>query len=309
MNDRLLLIFSGLLLCLAGLPAPAGAAGTAPPDDLGESHSFDRSDYVFGEFGNITLIIRNLCGEEVRIGSVLVRTDWQQSNESYPGQILQDRVLEASGGSLACRIAFRVPGFVNAVDHAWNISVKYAKGPPASPNLTWRSENLTDLRVSDFEVVAAPDSMTVTAGQVADITVTVWGRNDFKKTVALQYRAFRDVDDDHQIWGLCYPGWINGPGVSHAFIRTNTSTPAGKYRVSVQGSCDEGYTFWGQQEMKGTYRHTHVVLEVKPPPRAFVDISANCAAQLGIGAVVILAAVTGALIAVEGRRKGGPPTG
>jgi hypothetical protein len=299
-------MYCWLVFLLAGLSAPAGASDAGPGGDLEVVHTFDRSDYVVGEFGNITLDIRNICNEEVGIRFVRVQVDWGWVAGGYIALVPPNVVLAPGAGPLAFRVQFRVPDQTRAVDHTWNISVDYRRGASDHSNLTWCSGNHTDLRVSDYEVVVTPGSLTITAGQTASFDVGIWKRNGFNKTVELWYGAVRGNDYENRFWGQCYPGWIAGNGTSRAVLHTNSSTPAGRYSLNVQGACGDGHTFWGSEGSPGRYRHAEAFLEVRPFPQV-AGITPNPAAQAGLGAILILAAVTGALFAVEARRKGGAP--
>jgi len=304
MRSGLLITWTLLLLCLAGMPSFGRLAGAVPAEDIEVGHSFDRTDYVSGEYGNISLTIKSLCGEKVRIRSVLVRTDWQRSNESYEGEPTSDPVLNATGDICTFRVEFTVPQNPNAVDHAWNMTVSYTKVTSPDSNETWRSENLTDLKVSDFELVIYPGSKTITAGQRAAFTVTVWGKNGFTKVVELYYRADPVNSHEQSISGRCYPGWVKRSGASSLQVQTNSSSHPGKYKLTLVGHCEEGYIIDREWIYKGIQHHVDAVLIVNPPPKAFVDISANCAAQLGIAAVNLLAVITACLFASEKRREG-----
>jgi len=304
MGKRLLTCSALLVLCFAGFPSLARTAAALPADDIEVAHSFDRTDYVNGEFGNLTLTIRSLGGQGIRIRSVLVHTDWRSSNESYEAEPASDPLLNATGDTCIYRKEFRIPQMAKAAGHVWNMTVNYTNVDSPDSNKTWRSENLTDLKVSDFEVVIYPDSKTITAGQRAVFTVTIWGKNGFSKVVALRYDAIAGHDYEHRIEDYCYPGWVKGSGASSLQIRTNSSSPAGKYRISLWGTCEDGYTVSGDWTYTGIQKHVHADLTVNPAPKAFVDISANCAAQLGIAAVILLAVITAWLFASEKRREG-----
>jgi len=286
------------LLMISGFPQPAAASA----DDLEVSHSFDRTDYVPSEAGNVTLTIKNTAGKQVVIGSVRIRTDWQAQDEYLENSTPAGRVLEATGDSCQVRVAFRVPSTAKAADHSWNVTIVYVMGGPGATSY-WTSENQKDLRVSDYEIVVFPDSKMIFAGEKAYFTVTVLGKNGFSKEVALSSNCHIQ-NGRVQPWNICYPQTVRGQGGSTLVIKTEPSTRTGAYWVTVDGHCPNGTTEYHNGTVyPGISRGAHSDLIVDPRPRGLIDMSANCAAQIGIVAIIAIAVLTAGLFAAERRRE------
>jgi hypothetical protein len=170
--------------------------------------------------------------------------------------------------------------------------------------LYWTSENLTDLKVSGFEIVVSPESMTIFPGQNAVFSVTVVGMNEFSKEVVVRSDCWPWQHPNKPWLNTCYPSLLWGTGGSTLTVKTEPSTKTGTYSVEISAYCPNGTTKFQQgAEVPVISQVAYAKLTVDPRPKAFIDVSANCLAQGGIAAILVIAVLTAALFAAEMRRK------
>lgn len=177
-------VFIGILVIISTIPI----MGSASTFDFEISWRDNDSEYLPGQNAQITIQIKNTCGEQLAIIWIGLHTDWMDIGTYTINNFTSSPIIIKDGDLNILYINYSIPNNISISHHSRNIGVKYQKYQMNSYiDYWWESSMQRDLIIVDFFISINPPNLKIEIGKSKTFTVKINNENGFSKHISLMF--------------------------------------------------------------------------------------------------------------------------